>query len=274
MTTIAAAEATDQVLASAEHGDIITPISDLTAVNGLLGGEGVARWKELFGPLDLPGYDGPIGYVVLDPGVSCGAHQHDAQICSCGAHLYVGKEEVYCILAGGAEMRVNGQELLAAAGDVITCPAGTQHWIGTPETADEPVAFLVVEMRPRAARPPRKPQHIRMGERVTDALGWWDYAADYLPVATVDLSRELTGPWGTLALAEIPPETVIGPRRAAPGTAQLVLPVSGEAVITVGHEHVKYGPGLPVTIGAVSAVTVENTSSSQPLKLITLSVRP
>lgn len=262
--TTAAADVADRIPAVAEYGDIITHISGLAQVHCMVGGEGVANWMQLFSPFHLRGgWDGPIEYVVLNPGVSC------------GAHLHTQREEIYYILVGSAAMRVNGQDLPVTAGDVITCPIGTRHWIGTPETADEPMAFLVVEMHPRAAGMPHEPQRIRMGERVIDVLGWWGYEGDDLDVATVELSRHLTGPWSTFAQAEIPPGTSIGPHRAPPGTAQLVLPVTGEGKITVGHEQVKCGAALPgLAIGAVSPVTVQNTSSSQPLKLITLSVRP
>jgi mannose-6-phosphate isomerase-like protein (cupin superfamily) len=268
MTTIAAAEARDRISTSAEYGNVFAPISDLAQVHGMFGGEGVARWMQLFSPVYLAGgWDGTIEYVVLDPGVSCGAQLQDR------------RERIYYILAGSAAMRVNGQDLPVTAGDVITCPIGTRHWIGTPKTADEPVAFLVVEMLPRAAGLPHEFRQIPMGERVTDALGWWGYPGDDLDIATVNLRQHLTGPWATFTQAEIPPnmlpDTVIGPHQPLRGTAELVLPVSGEAVITVGDEQVKCGPGLPgLAIGAVSPVTVRNPSSSRPLKLITLSVVP
>ena len=67
------------------------------------------------------------------------------------------------------------------------------------------MAFLVVEMHPRAAGMPHERQRIRMGERVIDVLGWWGYEGDDLDVATVELSRHLTGPWSTFAQFEIPP---------------------------------------------------------------------
>jgi mannose-6-phosphate isomerase-like protein (cupin superfamily) len=263
MTATAAAEA-DRIPAATEYGDIITHISSPAEVHCMLGGKGVARWMQLFSPSHLRGgWDGPIAYEVLGPGVSSGAQLNDR------------REEIYYILTGSAAMRVNGQDLPVTAGDVITCPIGTRHWIRTPDTAAEPMACLVVEMHPRAAGLPREPQRIRMGERVIDVLGWWGYEGDDLDVAIVELSRHLTGPWATFAQTEIPPSTVIGPHRAPPGTAQLVLPVTGEGTITVGHEQVKYGPALAgLAIGAVSPVTVQNTSSSQPLRLITLSVRP
>lgn len=262
--TITAGGVMDRVPPAGEYGDVITPISGLAEVHCMAGGKGVTEWMQLFSPFHLPGgWDGPIEYVVLNPGASCGAHLHDR------------REGIYYILSGSAAMRVNGQDVPVTAGDVVTCPIGTRRWIGTPETAEEPMAFLVVEMHPRGAGLPQEPQRIRMGDRVTDALGWWEYPGDDLDVATVDLRRLLTGPWATFAQAEIPADTAIGPHRPPPGTAQLVLPVTGEVEITIGHEQVKCGPGLPrLAIGAVSPVTVRNTSTSQPLKLITLSVRP
>ncbi len=272
--TTAAAEVGDRIPSFAEYGDIITHIGDLTEVHHMVGGEGVTRWRQLFSPFHLRGgWDGPVEYVVLDPGVSCGAHLHNQ------------REEIYYILAGSAAMRVNGQDWRVTAGDMVTCPIGTRHWIGTPTTADEPMAFLVVEMHPRGDGPGHDPELIPMGDRVTDAVGWWNYPGDDLVVATADLRRHLTGPWATFAQTEIPPDTAIGPHAAPPGTAQLVLPVTpvigevlpvtGEAEITVGDQQFKCGPGLPgLAIGAVSPVTVRNPSSSQPLQLITLSVRP
>jgi len=250
-----------QIPSADQYGDIVNRIGELSSVHHMVGGTGVTQWMQLFSPFHLAGgWDGPIEYVRLRPGVSCGHHLHDR------------REEIYYIIEGSAWMHVNGEELAVTAGDLITCPIGTYHSIGVDESAWDSMAFLVVEMSPGpGSGPVGVPEHFALNKRETDALGYWGHEGDDLTVATVDLNRHLTGAWGTFAQVEVPPQTTIGPRRPRSHTAQLLLTTSGQAEVMIGDEWHKWGPGL--AIGAVSPVAVRNPSEDQPLRFVTLAVR-
>jgi quercetin dioxygenase-like cupin family protein len=241
-----------------QYGNIVTRVGELASVDRMIGGAGVTKWMQLFSPSHLAGgWDGPIEYLRLEPGASCGHHLHHR------------REEIYYIVKGDAWMHVNGEELTVTAGDLITCPIGTYHSIGVDDAAQDAMTFLAVEMSPGSgARPVRAPEHVSLNDREAGALGYWNYAADDLALATVDLSQHLTGAWGTLAQVEVPPQTTIGPHRPRPHTTQLLLTTSGHAEVELEDELYKGGPGL--AIGAVSPITVRNPSGDEPLRFVTL----
>jgi quercetin dioxygenase-like cupin family protein len=244
-----------------QYGDIVNRVGELASVEHMVGGTGVTRWMQLFSPFHLAGgWDGPIEYVRLGPGVSCGHHLHDK------------REEIYYIIEGSAWMHVNGEDLTVTAGDLITCPIGTYHSIGVDDTARDTMSFLVVEMSPGAGSGSALvPEHVSLGERATGTPGSWGHEGDDLVVAAVDLSRHLTGAWGTLAQVEVPPQTVIGPHNPRRHTAQLLLTTSGQAEVRLAGQWHAGGPGL--AIGAVSPVAVRNPSQEQPLRFFSLAVR-
>ncbi len=241
------------------YGLITNDINGLGEVRNLVGGTGAARWKQVINGMHLPGGWGPVEYVELPPGSSCGEHLHAA------------REEIYYILAGSARIRVNGQALTVAAGDLITCPLGTVHGIGVPTDASGPMRFFVIEMSPGQA-PPCPPVRIRVGERMRGCLGYRGYPGDDLRVASIDLARHFSGPWRMFAAIEVPPEETLGPYRRPAGTAEVLFVAGGDAHIAAGPDSVKGGLGLCVGSGPGSTLTIRNPSGERPLLLISTEV--
>lgn len=241
-----------------EYGVIFNDASGLGEVDHLVGGTGSCRWKTIINGMHLPGAWNVVEYVVIPPGASCGEHQHTAT------------EEIYYILAGSAEMHINGAPVQVRAGDLITCPIGTTHGIANHGDAD--MHFFVVEVFPGNGPSPEA-ERIPVHDRLRYAVGYRGYYGDDLRVGQVDLARHFTGPWRAFSEIEIPPEEAIGPYRASGGTAEVLFVAAGEADVTVGSQVRKGGPGLCVGAPLGSALTVRNRSDCQPLRLISTEVR-
>jgi mannose-6-phosphate isomerase-like protein (cupin superfamily) len=241
-----------------EYGVIFNDASGLGEIDHLVGGTGSCRWKTIINGMHLPGAWNVVEYVVVPPGASCGEHRHTET------------EEIYYILAGTAEMSIDGRRVAVQAGDLITSPIGTVHGIANHGEAD--VRFFVVEVFP-AHGAPAQVQRIGVHEQLRPTAGYRGYQGDDLRITQVNLSWHFTGPWRTFSEIEIPPEEAIGPYQLARGTAEVLFVVDGDADVTVGSQVRKGGHGLCVGAALGSTVTVRNRSDRQPLRLISTEVR-
>jgi len=241
------------------YGVITNDIAGLGEIRNLVGGTGTARWKQLINGMHLAGAWGPVEYVELPPGASC------------GEHLHAEREEIYYIIDGSAVMQVNGTSVEVTAADLITCPIGTVHGIGVPADAGQPMRFFVVEMFPHQG-PPGPAVRIGVRDQLQPLPGYRGYAEDDLRVATIDLTRHFTGPWRSFTEIEIPADAVIGPYQPRAATTEVLFVTEGEAEVTAGSEVLKGGPGLCVGGSAASAVTVRNPSDTRVLRMISTQV--
>lgn len=255
-TTIASAH---NVPPASSYGVITNDTAGLGEIRNLVGGTGTARWKQLINGMHLPGAWGPVEFVELPPGASC------------GEHLHAEREEIYYIVDGSAIMHVNSQPVEVTAGHLITCPLGTVHGIGVPDDADQPMRFFVVEVFPHQG-PPRAAVRISVRDQLQPSLGYRGYAGDDLRVARVDLTRHFTGPWRAFTEVEVPPDAAIGPYQPTAGTAEVLFVTEGEAEITADSQVLKGGPGLCVGGSLASPLAVRNSSDSRVLRLISTQV--
>lgn len=241
------------------YGVITNDTGGLGEIRNLVGGTGTARWKQLINGMHLAGAWGPVEYVELPPGASC------------GEHLHAEREEIYYIVDGSAVMQVDGRPVEVTAGDLITCPLGTVHGIGVPDDAERAMQFFVVEIFPQQG-PPRPAARISVRDQLQPSLGYRGYGGDDLLVARVDLTRYFTGPWRAFTEIEVPPDAALGPYSTEPGTAEVLFVTEGEAEIVADSQALKGGPGLCLGSSLGSTLTVRNTSDSRVLRLISTQV--
>jgi mannose-6-phosphate isomerase-like protein (cupin superfamily) len=241
-----------------DYGVIFNDASGLGEIDHLVGGTGACLWKTIINGMHLPGAWNVVEYVVIPPGASCGEHQHTET------------EEIYYILSGAAQMYIDGSPVQVRAGDLITCPIGTTHGIANHGDAD--VRFFVVEVFPGHGSP-RTVERIAMHERLRYVAGYRRCEADDLRIAQINLTRYFTGPWRAFSEMEIPAEEAVGPYQPAPGLAEVLFVVDGEAEVTAGSAVRKGGHGLCVGAALGSTLTIRNTSDREPLRLISTEVR-
>jgi mannose-6-phosphate isomerase-like protein (cupin superfamily) len=241
------------------YGVITNDTAGLGEIQNLVGGTGTARWKQLINGMHLAGAWGPVEFVELPPGASC------------GEHLHAEREEIYYILDGSAVMQVNGQPVEVTAGDLITCPIGTVHGIGVPDDAEQAMRFFVVEIFPHQG-PPQAAVRIPVREQLQPRAEYRGCAGQDLRVAGVDLTRYFTGPWHSFTEIEIPEDAAIGPYSRDERTVEVLFVIEGEAEITADSQAHKGGPGLCVGSSLGSTLTVRNISGSHPLRLISTEV--
>ena len=103
---------------------------------GVHGGTGPMFWKRLATGGMLHGDWESFEYCRVPPGSAIGEHVHSRT------------EEIYYIVAGRAEMRVNDARREVGPGDLIVTPLNGKH--GIANIGDEDLEFLVVEVLPPA----------------------------------------------------------------------------------------------------------------------------
>ena len=241
-----------------EYGVIFNDASGLGEVDHLVGGSGTARWKTIINGMHLPGPWNVVEYVVIPPGASCGQHQHTAT------------EEIYFILAGTAEMHIDGNPVQVREGDLITCPIGTIH--GIANHGEQDMRFFVVEVFPGHGAAPAA-ERISVHEKLRYVAGYRRNDGDDLRVAQVNLTAHFTGPWRVFSEIEIPPGEAIGPYHPPRGMAEVLFVVEGEAEVTAQAQVRKGGPGLCVGAALGASLTIRNCSDAKPLRLISTEVR-
>ena len=233
-----------------------------------LGGTDIVFNKALAIPVHLGHPWNSIEYVLIPPVT-------DGQEPSVGEHLQ-STDEIYYIHRGTGILTTNGTPTPVAPGFLAIAPRGTRHSIRNASSHEE-LAFLVVELVPpydgivyQPAEVPSLPSLLEDSDAFHPAsLGTRDMR---LRVATVDLSRSFSAPWGRLALVEIPPGgRVQGYCEKAHDENLFVL--AGNATITVAEERFySWEQGLNVLIPRGVPRAIVNRSSVEPLVLLSLLV--
>ncbi|MFJ1706973.1 cupin domain-containing protein [Kitasatospora sp. NPDC088346] len=228
-------------------GPIANDVSGPAVTHRQVGGEGVCRWKMLMNGMHLEGEWNCVEYVVVEPGASVGEHVH------------LRTEEIYYIVRGHAVVTMDGVEIRAAAGDLITTPIGSSHSIAN--RGDEDMHFFVTEVFPGEG-PAAPPAHLHVPDRLEPGAG--------IRSAEVDLTRYFTGDWRRFRLLDIPAGGRLDER--VPTDRSIVLHVleGSGAIVADGVRH-PGGPGLSVALTPGLAFTVSPTGA-QPLRLISTEV--
>jgi mannose-6-phosphate isomerase-like protein (cupin superfamily) len=233
-----------------------------------LGGTGIVSNKALAIPAHL-GYPWhSIEYVTISPA-------SDGQESSVGEHLQR-TDEIYYLHRGTGILMTNGIPCEVAPGFLAMAPRGTRHSIRN-TSAQEELALLVVELVPlgdgvlsQPAEIPSLPALLEDSNAFHPAsLGTREVR---LRVATVDLSRSFSAPWGRLALVEIPPGGRIHPYSEVAHDENLFI-LAGNATITVAEERFySWEHGLNVLIPRGLPRAIVNRSSVEPLLFLSLLV--
>ncbi len=231
-----------------------------------LGGTGIVFNKALAIPMHL-GYPWhSLEYVVISPIT-------DGQESSVGEHLQR-TDEIYYIHRGTGVLTTNGISCDVAPGFLAIAPRGTRHGIRNTSSREE-LAFLVVELVPPQdeyiSQPtgiPSLPALLEDSDAFHPAsLGTREVR---LRVATVDLPRSFSAPWGRLALVEIPPGGRVHPYTEEAHDENLFV-LSGNAAITVAEERFyTWEHGLNVLIPRGVPHAIANRSSIEPLVLLSV----
>jgi len=231
-----------------------------------LGGTGIVFNKALAIPMHL-GYPWhSLEYVVISPIT-------DGQESSVGEHLQR-TDEIYYIHRGTGVLTTNGISCEVAPGFLAIANRGTRHGIRNKSSREE-LAFLVVELVPPQdeyiSQPtgiPSLPALLEDSDAFHPAsLGTREVR---LRVATVDLPRSFSAPWGRLALVEIPPGGRVHPYTEEAHDENLFV-LSGNAAITVAEERFyTWEHGLNVLIPRGVPHAIANRSSIEPLVLLSV----
>jgi mannose-6-phosphate isomerase-like protein (cupin superfamily) len=233
-----------------------------------LGGTGIVFNKALAIPVHLGRPWNSIEYVVIPP-VTDG---HESSV---GEHLQH-TDEIYYIHRGTGILTTNGVSCRVAPGFLAIAPRGTRHSICNTSTQEE-LAFLVVELVPprdgvvyQPAERSSLPTLLKESDAFHPAiLGARNIR---LRVATIDLSRHFSSPWGRLALVEIPPGSRIHPYYENAHDENLFV-LGGSAAISVAEERFySWEHGLNVLIPRGVPHAIINRSSVEPLLLLSLLV--
>ncbi len=229
-------------------GPIANDVSGLATTHSQVGGTGVCRWKMLMNGMHLEGQWNCVEYVVIEPGASVGEHVH------------LRTEEIYYIISGRAVVTMDGVEIDARPGDLITTPIGSAHSIANRGETD--MHFFVTEVFPGEG-PAAEPASVPVASRLTDRAGH--------RCADVDLTPYFTGDWHRFRLMEIPSDGQLD--EEVPTQDSVVLHVlEGAAEITVAGQAHRGGTGLTVAVPPKYPYAVRNTSDAAPLTLISTEV--
>jgi mannose-6-phosphate isomerase-like protein (cupin superfamily) len=192
-----------------------------------------------------------------------------------GEHLQH-TDEIYYIHRGTGVLTTNGISCEVAAGFLANAPRGTRHSIRN-TSAREELALLVIELVPPQDDYLSQPGEIAsLPAMLEDSDAFHPASLGVrevrLRVATIDLSRYGSAPWGRLALVEVPPGGRVLPYTEEAHDEDLFV-LSGNAAVTVSEERFySWEHGLNVLIPRGLPRAIANRSSVEPLLLLSVLV--
>ena len=208
---------------------IVSRVGRPADVFGVHGAEGLSHWTCLARRAGLDGTWEAVEWASVPPGGVSGEHRHTRT------------EEIYFVLAGRAEISLNGERTPVRPGHLALTAAGTSHSLHN--TGNTPVDWLVIEMlTPATAAAIRRGGSQRKGTHVESTI------VDLRELGEVDPSSVFDGPLEMIRI-----------QRLAPGQT--------EEFDATGHEHTLFfldGAGLG-TSGRVEADLAAGTSVTLPL---------
>jgi len=234
-----------------------------------LGGGGTVVNNVLAIPGHLGGAWNSLEYVRVSP-------VRDGEVSSVGEHVQ-GTDEIYFIHRGKGLLTTNDVPSLVGPNFLVIAPKGTRHTMKN-TSSDEPLGFLVIELKTPAGGPAHPPSSI---ESVASLMQESD---DFHParaggqsvrlrVASVDLSSYFSAPWGRLALIEVPAGGSIDEYVETLYDEDLFV-VSGHATIQVANQRFDSDEhGLNVVIPHDVPHRIVNRSEADTLTVLSVLVR-
>ncbi|MEU9481053.1 cupin domain-containing protein [Streptomyces sp. NPDC048191] len=208
---------------------IVADVSEAAEVYGVHGTEGLTYWKCLARRTGTAGSWEAVEWASLPPGAVS------------GEHLHTRTEEIYFVLSGEGELRLDGRPYPVRAGSMALTRTGSTH--GLRNTGSGPLDWLVVEMSTPHTH------SVLTGARGSDR------ERNSMPRSTVHVLGEATevDPSGTFD----GPLRTIRTRALATGE-KLTLAAEGteHVVFVLGGEGTATGSGAEVPLAAGSAVTL------------------
>jgi mannose-6-phosphate isomerase-like protein (cupin superfamily) len=235
-----------------------------------LGGGGTVMNKALAIPVHLGGAWNSIEYVLVPP-VTNGVGS------SVGTHVQA-TDEIYFVHRGTGVLTTDGQPSAVGPGFLAVAPSGTQHSIRN-ESHQEPLGFLVIELKVPDSTAVRKPAEIASLPALLSDIAGGSHpavstpASNSLRMALVDLSSYFSAPWGGLALFEVPVGGRIDEYRDMEHDENIFV-VSGAATIMVGGlPFVADDRGLNILVPRGVRHAIVNESAAAPLTILSVLVR-
>jgi mannose-6-phosphate isomerase-like protein (cupin superfamily) len=189
-----------------------------------------------------------------------------------GEHTHTETEEIYLILEGTAQMRINGQERAVQAYDLITSPIGTTHTIIN--NSPDAVRFLVVELFPGE-------KENQMASLIVPVLRHQHSIevsgqARPLRIAAVDCAPLFTGAWDALGIIKLPQQGLLETEASIADDYDEALIVTGgrggSVSMTIAGIALDASVGTCVVVPAGVSRKVYNPLSEE-VEIISLRVR-
>lgn len=234
-----------------------------------LGGGGTVVNNALAIPGHLGGAWNSLEYVLVSP-------VKDGEVSSVGEHVQ-GTDEIYFIHRGTGLLTTNGVPNPVGPNFLVIAPKGTRHTIKN-TSSDEPLGFLVIELKTPAGGPAYPPSSIESVASLMQESGDFHPAraggqSVRLRVANVDLSSYFSAPWDRLALVEIPAGGSIDEYVETLYDEDLFV-VSGHATIQVANKRFDSDErGLNVVIPYDVPRGIVNRSAVDTLTILSVLVR-
>jgi mannose-6-phosphate isomerase-like protein (cupin superfamily) len=229
-------------------GPVVNDISGPATTHRQVGGAGVCRWKMLMNGTHLEGDWNCVEYLVIEPGAGVGEHVHPRM------------EEIYYIASGRAVVTMDGVEVEALPGDLITTPVGSSRAVRN--RGDEEAHVFVTGVFPGEGEAARS-AHLHVPALLEQRPGH--------RTAEIDLTPHFTGDWQRFRLLDVPAGGVVEETRRMDRSVVLHVIEGTAAITTAGSAH-HGGAGLTVAVPPGFAHSVRNTADGLPVRLISVEV--
>lgn len=236
------------------NGTVVADLTDPSAVYGVHGSEGLSWWKCL---ARRPGLYGPweaVEWARVPPGgVS-------------GEHLHTRTEEIYAVLRGRGEIRLNGEAHAVGPGDLVLTAAGGRH--GLANRGESDLDWLVVELTVDEPVFDRSGGEARMAAE-TATRGAAQIRSLRGP-GSIDPRDVLSGPVSEIARRHLEPsgELSVG----GPGHEATVFTLAGGGTALSAGARIPLSAGTAVTLPLGARLTVTAGGDGLQLLIVRLEV--
>lgn len=204
---------------------IVADVHAPAVVHGVHDSDGLSRWACLARRTGLLGGWEAVEWAWLPPGGVSGEHLHSRT------------EELYFLLRGRGEIRLDGAAYAVRSGDAVLTGLGSRHALRN--TGRRPLSWLVVELPAGFPRPRRGEEETAMNANST-------VVRDLRAHGPLDAADVLTGPLRTIHVQDLPP--CAGVEFVSRGTEHTVFVLSGTGTARTADREVPLASGTALTL--------------------------